>query len=116
MPNTPTRSPIQRAFLYHAAKTVDVQLTNPDFTVEEFSRLMNLSRSQLFRRLKAATGESVCAFIRSRRLKRALQLMDRGVSPLVKVAREAGFGTDTYFRKCFKDEYGVSPSEYWKSN
>ncbi|MCK5149124.1 helix-turn-helix transcriptional regulator [bacterium] len=117
MPNTHSRlSPAKRAFLSRAQQTADARLTDPDFTVEAFSRLMGLSRSQLFRKVKEATGASVSAFIRSRRLKQALRLMDEGVSPLVKMARECGFGNDTYFRACFKQEYGVPPSEYWKGN
>jgi len=104
--------PSQKAFLKRAAQIVDARITDPGFTVEEFSILMGLSRSQLFRRIKSATGASVCVFIRGRRLNYAVSLLEEGELPIVKVAIKAGFSGETYFRKCFKEAYSMTPTEY----
>jgi len=104
--------PSQKAFLKRAAQIVDARITDPGFTVEEFSILMGLSRSQLFRRIKSATGASVCVFIRGRRLNYAVRLLEEGELPIARVANKAGFSSETYFRKCFKEKFGKTPSEY----
>ncbi|MBC8184069.1 helix-turn-helix transcriptional regulator [candidate division KSB1 bacterium] len=110
--NQKNLTPHQKAFLKKAARIVDARITDPGFTVEEFSRLMELSRSQLFRKLKTATGASVSVFIRGRRLKYALSLLEKGELPIARVASKVGFSGDTYFRKCFKEAYSMTPTEY----
>ena len=105
-------TPRQRVFLKNAAQVVDSRVTDPGFTVEEFSRLMRLSRSQLFRRIKAAAGVSVSVFIRGRRLKLAAQLLEEGELTITQVAARAGFGSVSYFRACFKAAYRMTPGEY----
>lgn len=107
-------TPVDRRFIDRALSIVEGNLTAPEFCVSVFARKMALSRSQLHRRLTALTGASASAFIRNRRLKKAENLMKQGVHPLSVVARQVGFGSLAYFRKCFKESYGVVPSEYWK--
>jgi len=105
-------TPSQKAFLKRAAQIVDVRITDQDFTVEEFSILMGLSRSQLFRRIKSTTGASVSVFIRGRRLMYAKSLLEEGELPIARVASKSGFSSENYFRKCFKEAYSMTPTEY----
>lgn len=108
-------SPLQKAFLKRAVEVVDARISDQEFTVEMFSRFMKLSRSQLFRRIKAATNASVSVFIRQRRLEYAVRLLKAGELPVARVAVKVGFSGETYFRKCFKEAYGVTPGEYMRT-
>ncbi len=91
---------------------VDKNISNADFSVTIFAEKMNLSRSQLHRRLTGLTGMSASGFIRKLRLKRAVELMKQGVHPLSAVARQAGFNSTSYFMRCFREVYGVTPSSF----
>ncbi len=104
--------PYQKVFLKKAEQVVDSRITDSGFTVEEFSQMMGLSRSQLFRKLKETTNRSVSVFIRDRRLKYATQLLKEGELHIAQIAVKAGFSSETYFRKCFKETFGVTPGEY----
>ena len=77
-----------------------------------FARAMNVSRTQLYRRLNAITGQSVNEFIRALRLKRAVELLARGDRRITEVAFAVGFGNFSYFSRCFRRKFGVNPSNY----
>ena len=75
---------------------------------------MNLSRVQLYRKIKSITGSSPVEILRNARLNRAYQLLlttDKSVS---EVAYAVGFTAPSYFTKCFKDEYGKVPGDVRK--
>ena len=75
---------------------------------------MNLSRVQLYRKVKAVTGSTPIELLRNARLNRAYQLLlttDKSVS---EVAYQVGFTAPSYFTKCFKDEYGMLPGDIKK--
>ena len=75
---------------------------------------MNLSRVQLYRKVKAVTGSTPIELLRAARLNRAYQLLlttDKSVS---EVAYQVGFTAPSYFTKCFKDEYGMLPGDIKK--
>ena len=71
-----------------------------------------MSRMQLYRKLKALTGQSANEFIRTIRLKRAAQLMEQNQLTIAEITYEVGFNDLQYFRECFKKYFGVTPSEY----
>jgi len=99
-------------FLDRLQTVFDEKLTNPDFTAELFGREMGVSRMQLHRKLKALTGQSTTEFIRSQRLKLATQLLKENKISISEVGYTVGFNDPSYFTKCFKQEYGSSPTEY----
>ena len=99
-------------FLKKALACIEKNITNPNFSVEELSRQMSLSRVSLYKRLLTLTGKTPVDCIRTIRLKRAVQLLEKSQLSIASVAYEVGFNNPTYFSKVFKEEYGTLPSEY----
>ena len=98
-------------FLNKLRKEVEDNLTNDQFSVEELARTIGMSRSQLHRKLNSATGQSVSQFIREYRLHRGMELLKTGELTAAEVADRVGFGSATYFNKCFTEYYGFPPGE-----
>lgn len=99
-------------FLVRLEKVLDENITNSAFSVEDFSKAMNVSRMQLHRKIKALTGQSASEFLRSQRLKMAAKLLrDKNIS-ISEVGYSVGFSDPSYFTRCFKQEFGCAPSEY----
>jgi signal transduction histidine kinase/ligand-binding sensor domain-containing protein/DNA-binding response OmpR family regulator len=99
-------------FLKKTLSCIETNITNPNFSVEELSRQMSLSRVSLYKRLLALTGKTPVDCIRTIRLKRAVQLLEKSKLSIANIAYEVGFNNPTYFSKVFKEEYGRLPSEY----
>ncbi|MDN3724752.1 tetratricopeptide repeat protein [Aequorivita sp. SDUM287046] len=99
-------------FLEKLQKVLDEHMTEPDFSAESFSSAMGVSRMQLYRKLKALTGQSSSEFLRSQRLKLAAALLKTNKISISEVGYSVGFNDPSYFTKCFKQEFGCSPSEY----
>ena len=102
-------------FINKLQNILDKNLSNPDFTAENFANEANLSRMQLHRKLKTLFGVSATEFIRNERIKLAHDLLKKSTSTVSEVAYAVGFNEVTYFSKCFKEFYNISPSEYQKS-
>ena len=79
--------------------------------MEELAKKAAMSRSQLHRKLAALIDKSPSDLIRQTRLLRAKELLLKRSTTPSQVAFEVGFSSHTYFSKCFKDEFGVSPGE-----
>ena len=98
-------------FLEKLKKAVDNNLTNDQFGVEELAKEIGMSRSQLHRKLSSATGQSVSQFIREYRLQCGMELLKEGELTAAEVADRIGFGSATYFSKCFSEYFGFPPGE-----
>lgn len=99
-------------FLKNALDFIEQNITQPNFSVEELSRHLALSRVSLYRKLLALTGKTPVDCIRTIRLKRAVQLLEKSKLSIANVAYEVGFNNAAYFAKVFREEYGMLPSEY----
>ncbi len=86
-------------------------LNDSDFNVVDLGSEMGLSRVQLYRKVKALTGCAPVELIRIARLKRAQQLLQAGGKTISEIAYEVGFSSPSYFSKCYKDHFGVPPTE-----
>lgn len=95
-----------------AVETVERNIGNADFSVEELSRLMGMSRVLLYKKLLSLTGKSPIEFIRSIRLQRAAQLLEKSQCTVSEIAYQVGFNNPKYFAKYFKEEYNILPSAY----
>jgi signal transduction histidine kinase/ligand-binding sensor domain-containing protein/CheY-like chemotaxis protein len=111
-PSEVTVTHVDEAFLKQAMDIVEENMSNTDFSVEQMVRDMGVSRSKLYLKLKALTGQSTSEFIRSVRLKRAARLMENSGYSVKEVMYKTGFNTASYFSKCFRQQFGVVPSEY----
>lgn len=103
-------------FIQQALSIIEKNLSNPEFTVEDLSRELFISRVAAYKRIFALTGKSPLDFIRSIRLKRAAQLLEQSNLTIAEVAYEVGFNNPKYFTKFFKTEYGLVPSAYQAQN
>ncbi len=102
---------IDAAFLQKVREAVETNLEDETFSVVELGSTVNMSRSQLHRKLKALTGYAPNEVIRNMRLERARAMLEKGVGNASEVAFMTGFNSPAYFAKCFKDYFGLSPSE-----
>jgi ABC-type sugar transport system substrate-binding protein/AraC-like DNA-binding protein len=102
------------AFVSRFREAVESRLSDSDLSVDDLAADMNLSRVQLYRKVKAVTGSSPVELLRTARLNRAYQILlttDKSVS---EVAYDVGFTAPSYFTKCFKEEYGMVPGDVRK--
>jgi signal transduction histidine kinase/ligand-binding sensor domain-containing protein/DNA-binding response OmpR family regulator len=99
-------------FLKNVFDCIENNINNHNFSVEELSSQMALSRVSLYKRLLALTGKTPVDCIKTVRLKRAIQLLEKSQMSIANIAYEVGFNNPTYFSKVFKDEYGMVPSDY----
>lgn len=91
---------------------IDQNMDNSEFTVDDLSTMVNMSRSVFSNKVKSLTGLSPFNFVRDIRLKRAAQLLSSGEFMVKEVAFMIGISDTKYFRKIFKAKYGVTPQEY----
>jgi len=99
-------------FIRQAVEVLEKNIANADFSVDEWSREMGLSRTTLYKRILAATGNTPIGFIRSFRMKRAAQLLEKSRHNVAEVAYMVGFNNPKYFARYFKEVYGKLPSAY----
>lgn len=104
-------NPVEGGFIFHLEKAIEDNLRNEQFGVEELATIIGLSRSQVHRKLKISTGKSVSQFIREYRLERAMELLKSESGTASDISYRVGFGSPTYFNKCFKEYFGVPPGE-----
>jgi DNA-binding response OmpR family regulator len=99
-------------FIRRVTNVVEDHLSDLEFDVRSLQDKVGLSPTQLYRKLHALTGMSPSRFIRRMRLKQAVRLLEQNQGTVTQVAFEVGFGNLSYFTKCFKEQFGISPSEY----
>ncbi len=111
-PKDITVSSADEKFLQNAIAVVEKHLSDSGFSVEALENEMMMSKMQLYRKLKALTDQSPSEFVRTLRLKRAASLISQRSGTISEIAYEVGFNNLSYFAKCFREHYGVPPSEY----
>ena len=99
-------------FMHHVLEIIEKNIANPDFSVEELSRELYISRVGLYKKMLSLTGKSPLEFIRSVRLQRAAQLLEKSRFTIAEIAYEVGFNDPKYFSKFFKSFYNMLPSIY----
>lgn len=98
-------------FMTRLRDFIAANISDSDLNVETISAEMNLSRVQLYRKVKAMTGATPVELIRLTRLSRAEDLLHEGGKTVSEVAYEVGFSSPSYFIKCYKDQFGHTPND-----
>lgn len=107
-------SPLDRKFIDRLKAAMEKHLPESDVKVDDIGSDIGLSRVQLYRKLKAITGLSPAELLRQMRLQKAHDLIMHSDLPISAIAYDTGFSSPGYFSKCFRDEYGISPSDMRK--
>lgn len=105
-------SSLDEALMRKAISYIETQIGSPELTVERLSWEMGMSRVNFYKKCLSITGKSPVELIRVIRLKRAAQLLEKSQLRVGEVALECGFNDVKLFRKYFKEEFGVPPSDY----
>jgi len=101
-------------FLNKARLIAENNLVDSNFGVVQFSEKMNISPSQLLRKLKALTSLTTVEFLRELRLQKATELLVQQDSNIAEVSEQVGFVNPSYFAKIFQEKYGIPPSHFRK--
>jgi signal transduction histidine kinase/ligand-binding sensor domain-containing protein/DNA-binding NarL/FixJ family response regulator len=102
-------------FIKKVLLLIDNNISNPNFSVEELSSDVFVSRYTLYKKILAMTGKTPNELVRSMRLKRAAQLLETGHLTISQICHKVGFKSQKYFVKSFKAEYNTIPSKYLES-
>lgn len=107
---------VDEKFLTTASEVLEENVSNSEFSVEDLANQTGLSPVHLYRKFKFLTGMSSNDFIKTFRMKRAAQLLQKNKLRISEVAYAVGFNDPRYFRKCFKAEFGKSPTDFVKDS
>jgi len=102
-------------FMNRLNMLLDEHVADHQYMISDLARDMNISRVQLYRKIKNLTGKCCSAHIRDRRLKRARKLLKKTNKSVTEVAYEVGFNNLSYFARKFREKYSVNPSEITSS-
>ncbi len=106
---------MEQQFLEKLVNEIEDNIADEAFSVEQLAMVMNLSRSQLHRKMISITDQPPSLFIRKYRLERAKQFLEKGAGRVSDIAFKVGFSSPSYFTKCFVEEFGQTPKEVSKS-
>lgn len=102
----------EERFMQSVQTVIEAHLSDADYSIEEMSRDLNMSRASLHRKVKAVSGMAPTELMRIQRLNRAAELLKEGRLNVNEVAYTVGFSTPSYFTQLFKKQFGVLPTQY----
>lgn len=103
---------IDEQFIKKIRDIIDINLSDSQFSIEKLADVMTLSTTQLRRKVKALSNQTIVEFIRMYRLEKAAQLLAQNAGNVSEIAFNVGFDSLSYFSKVFQEVYGVLPSDY----
>ncbi len=102
-------------FILRLRELLETNLSETDFNVKKLSEDLNISTTHLYRKLKALTGLSPVEFIRTFKLQKACEMLSTTNYSIKEIGYGLGFNNLSYFVKCFREQFGVTPSSYRKN-
>ena len=111
---TEALSKLDNEFIGKITQLIEENLSSEKIDITYLSDKMCMSGSTLYRKMKALTGLSTNEYIRKVKMENAERLLLEGKYNISEIAYKVGMNSSGYFRQCFKDEFGVSPSDYLK--
>jgi DNA-binding response OmpR family regulator len=115
-PGSITTTSLDKEFIKKTLQLIEKNIDNPDYSNDDLGRDLGMSRSCLYPKFQSITGQTPNHFIRSIRLKRAAQLLLAGQYTVSEISWMVGINDIKYFNKYFKEEFGVTPTQYRKRN
>ena len=103
-----------KEFAEKLTRIAEEQLENPEFNAEDYASAMNMGRTLFFKKVRGVTGYSPMEYLRVLRMKKAAELLATTDNSVTDVTYKVGISDPFYFSKCFKAQFGVSPSAYQK--
>ena len=101
-----------KEFIDRLVQIIESQLVNPELDVEFLCNEIYMSKTKLYQKIKSITGQSIAEFVRTFRLKKAIQIMTHEDVLLTEVTYRVGFLDASYFSRVFKKEYGKTPTQF----
>jgi signal transduction histidine kinase/DNA-binding response OmpR family regulator/ligand-binding sensor domain-containing protein len=98
--------------LKEAVQFINNHISDPEINIDKMCREMGISHSSLYRKVKAQTGMTLNELVRHVKMNKAAQLIKTKKFTIAEVMDETGFSNHSWFAKCFKKEFKVSPREY----
>ena len=87
-------------------------IQNSEFRIDDLAEAMSMSRTVFYRKVKSLMGVSPVDFVKTMRIKRAVQLLEQDELTVSEVGYMSGFTTPQYFSRVFKEAMGCTPKEY----
>ncbi len=114
-PQEITITSLDTQLIERAIAIVEEHMKDPNYSVDALSRELGLSRGHLYKKLTCITGKRPLEFIHAVRVKRGRQLLELSGMQVAEIAYAVGYNTPKLFRKYFKEEFGMSPTEYMQN-
>ncbi|HKJ43909.1 MAG TPA: two-component regulator propeller domain-containing protein [Sunxiuqinia sp.] len=105
-------SQLDKEFLEKLNEVVETNIEDENLNISQIASELNMSHSTLYRKIKALTDLTANEYIRKVRIRVAEQLLITNQYTISEIMYKIGINSSSYFRKCFKDEFGMNPSEY----
>ncbi|WP_321332497.1 ATP-binding protein [uncultured Bacteroides sp.] len=102
---------LDKEFLDKAMEIMNAELANPDFSINDFCRMIGMSRTSVYNKIKTLTGQGPNDYIRIIRLNKSKELLLSHRFPVAEVSSMVGFSDPKYFSTCFKKQFKISPSK-----
>lgn len=102
---------LDKKFMDRVMEVIGHEMDNPDFSINDFCRMMGMSRTSIYNKLKTLTGKGPADYIRIVRLNKSKALLKTKKYTIGEVASLVGFSDPKYFSTCFKKQFGISPSK-----
>lgn len=103
-----------KLFVEKMERVMQSQIANADFSIDEFASIMGLGRSIFYRKVRGLTGYSPNEYMRTVRMRKATELLREGNHNISEISYQVGINDPFYFSKCFKKQFGVTPTAFLK--
>ena len=109
--NTMALTKADEDFIKKLNEVIQMNYSNPEFSMDDMADSLNMSRSNFYRKIKALAGMPPNDYLKTIRLNKAAELLKSGVR-ITEVCEKIGFSSSSYHAKCFKIQFGVLPKDY----
>ena len=101
---------IDEKFINKVLKVIEEHISEESFSVDQPGNEIGMSQTQFYRKIKALTGMPASIYLRTVRLTKAKKMLEENKGNISEIAFSVGFSSPSYFAKCFKNQFGYSPS------